>query len=154
DFVARQATIAGVKIAKVQGEIPDLKSHPQVLTVTGEADGRTPEFLAFIAKSPVAEMTDRVTEGIQAQGMGRLTLKLSMPLGRLETTQVAGSYQVIDNNVVFDRDLPAFEHTNGRIDFTESSVRTAGATAVFLGGPLMISSSTQRDAGTRATFQG
>jgi uncharacterized protein YhdP len=67
DFVARQGTIDGVKLSKVQGAIADLKAHPEVLTVTGEADGRTSEFLGFVAKTPVSEMIDRFTESMQAQ---------------------------------------------------------------------------------------
>jgi uncharacterized protein (TIGR02099 family) len=154
DFVARRGTIDGVKLSKVQGEIPDLKAKPEVLTVNGEAEGRTSEFLGFIARTPVTDMIDHFTEGMQAQGVGRLSLKLTLPLGRLDTTQVAGTYQVIDNQVVFDRDLPPLEHANGRIEFTESSVRTSGASGVFLGGPVTVSASTQRGSVTRATLQG
>jgi uncharacterized protein YhdP len=154
DFVARQGTIDGVKLSKVQGEIADLKARPEVLTVTGEADGRTSEFLAFVARSPVSDMIDRFTEPMQAQGMGRLGLKLTLPLGRFETSQIAGTFQLIDNQIVFDRDLPPLEHANGRIEFTESAVRASGVTGVFLGGPVMISGSTQRDAATRVALQG
>jgi uncharacterized protein (TIGR02099 family) len=154
DFVARQGTIDGVKLSKVQGEIPDLKARPEVLTVTGEADGRTSQFLAFVAKTPVSDMIDRFTEPVQAQGLGRLGLKLTLPLGRPETSQVAGTVQLIDNQIVFDRDLPPLDHANGRIEFTESSVRTSGANGVFLGGPVMISGSAQRDGVTRVALQG
>ena len=154
DFIAKHGTIEGVKLSKVQGEIPDLKARPEVLRVAGEAEGRTSDFLAFIAKTAVTEMIDRFTDGMQVQGMGRLALNLTLPLGRLETSQVAGNYQLIDNQVMFDRDLPPLEHANARIEFTESSVRTSGASGVFLGGPVTISGSSQRDSVMRATLQG
>ena len=59
----------------------------------------TPDFLAFIARSPVTEMIDRFTEGLQAQGSGRLALKLLLPLGQLAQTKVSGVYTFGNNNV-------------------------------------------------------
>lgn len=151
---ARQGTVNGVKLAKVRAEIPDMKERPQVLTVSGEADGATADFLGFIAKSPVAEMTDRFTEGMQAQGPGKLALKLTLPLTNLPATKVAGSFQLAGNNVVLERDLPVLEQASGRIEFTESSVKTAGLSATFLGGPLTVAGESQRDSTLRATLTG
>jgi uncharacterized protein (TIGR02099 family) len=154
EIAARQGTINGVRLSKVQADIPDLKAVPEVLTVAGEADGPTADFLAFIAKSPVVEMTERFTEGMQANGAGKLTLGLTLPLGELQSTKVAGSFQLINSTITFERDLPALEQANGRIDFTESSVRTQGLTGTFLGGPVTLSAESQRDSTLRATFAG
>ena len=154
DFAARQGTIYGVKLGPVQGEIADLTAHPEVLEVRGEAEGLTSEFLAFIAKSPVTEMIDLFSEGMQAQGTGRLALKLALPLGELASSKVAGTYVFSNNRIVFERDLPPLEQANGRIEFTESSVRLPAITGTFLGGPLTVSATTQRDSVMRATFQG
>ncbi|HYC45080.1 MAG TPA: YhdP family protein [Burkholderiales bacterium] len=154
EFLARRGTINGVKLSKVQGEIPDLKARPEMLTVSGEAEGTTPEFLAFIAKTPVADMIDHHTDGIQAQGNGRLTLTLTLPLGQLASSNVAGSYLLLNNNVIIERDVPALEAVNGRIEFTESSVRTTGLTGTFLGGPIRVSGTTHRDSVMRATLEG
>ena len=78
-----------------------------MLTVTGEAEGPTREFLAFIEKSPVNGMIDHFTDSWQAQGSGKLTLKLELPLRATEKGQVAGAYQFAGNTVVADPDLPA-----------------------------------------------
>ena len=154
DFLARQGTISGVKVAKVQGEIPDLTAHPEVLTITGEAEGATSDFLGFISKSPVTDMIERFTEGMQAQGAGRLALKLALPLGQLPTSKVAGTYSFTGNQIVFERDVPPFEQASGRIEFSESSVRIPGVSGVFLGGPVTLAATTQRDSTMRATMQG
>ncbi len=153
-FIARQGTIGAVKISKVQGDIPDLKAMPEVLSVTGEAEGATADFLTFISKSPVNEMTERGTEGMQAQGPGRLSLSLVLPLGQLETSKVAGVYQITGNHLTLDRELPPLEQASGKFEFTESSVRTPGVTGVFLGGPINIVGATQRDSTLRATLIG
>ena len=154
NFNARQGTIGGLKLSKVQGGIPDLKAIPEILSVTGDAEGATADFFAFIAKSPVAEMTERVTENMQAQGPGRLNLSLVLPLGQLATSKVAGVYQLTANHLVVDRELPPLEQASGKFEFTESSVRTPGVSGVFLGGPLTIVGATQRDSTLRATLTG
>lgn len=154
DFAARQGTIYGVKLGPVHGEIADLTAHPEVLEIRGEAEGLTSEFLAFIAKSPVTEMIDRFSESVQAQGTGRLALKLTLPLGQPGASKLAGTYVFSNNRIVFERDLPPLEQANGRLEFTENSVRLPAVSGTFLGGPLTLTATTQRDSVMRATLQG
>ncbi|MDP2238684.1 MAG: YhdP family protein [Burkholderiales bacterium] len=154
DVFARQGSILGAKLGKVHAEIPDLISNENVLRVTGEAEGPTGEFLAFIEKSPVNDMVDRFTEGMRAQGNGKLTLKLEIPLHALDKTKVTGGYQLINNVISGGDDLPPLEQANGRLDFSESSVRVQNATGTFMGGPVSMSAVTQRDATVRGTLQG
>lgn len=154
DVFARQGSILGAKLGKVHAEIPDLINDEKVLLVTGEAEGPTGEFLAFIEKSPVSDMVDRFTEGMRAQGNGKLTLKLDIPLREAGKTKVSGGYQFINNVIIGGEDLPPLEQVNGRLEFTESSVRVQNATGSFLGGPLTMSAATQRDSTVRGTLQG
>lgn len=155
DVVARQATMSGVRLSKVRADIPDLNPQSEeILTVSGEAEGATSEFLAFINRSPVGEMIDRFTDGMEAQGSGRLSLKLVLPLKQMAQSRVNGSYQMVNNEVRVDASLPPVEQANGRIEFTENTVRLPSATGVFLGGPIAISGSSQRDATVRIGMQG
>jgi uncharacterized protein (TIGR02099 family) len=154
DFITRRGTIAGVSVQNVQGEIPDMTAHPEVLTISGEGEGATADFLAFIAKSPVTQMIDRFTEGMQAQGPGRLALKLTLPLGEMPTSKVAGSFAFSGNHIVFERTIAPLEQATGRIEFTENTVRVPSVSGVFLGGPVTLSGGTQRDSSLRATLQG
>ncbi len=154
DVFARQGTILGVRLGKVHAEIPDWIRHDELLRITGEADGPTSEFLAFIEKSPVNNMVDRFTEGMRAQGNGKLTLKLEIPLRALTKTKVTGGYQFINNVINSGDDMPPLEQVNGRIEFSESSVRVQNATGTFLGGPVTLSAATQRDATIQGTLQG
>ena len=154
DVNARQATILGVRLAKVHAEIPDLARADNILRVTGEAEGPTSEFLSFIEKSPVNEMIDRFTEGMSAQGSGKLALKLEMPLPVEGKSKVAGSYQFINNVIIGDPTLPPVEQVNGRLEFTESAVHVKNANGIFLGGPVTITAATQRDSTVRMILQG
>jgi uncharacterized protein (TIGR02099 family) len=151
---ARAGTILGAKLLKVRAEIPDVVHDYEVLHVSGEAEGPSAEFLSFIARSPVRDMIDRFTEGMQAQGNGKLALKLEIPLRAREKSKVAGTYQFSGNRFAAAPDVPPIEQASGRLEFTESSVRVPSATGVFLGGPIAVSTAPQGDATVRLNVQG
>lgn len=132
------ANVFGTQLSRVVAVIPDLNHANEVLEVNGEAEGAASEFLRFIAESPVAGMIDRFTDGMEAQGRGRLALKLVIPLRSLKNTQVAGGYHLLGNRLLIDPDLPLLEQVSGRIDFTESTVRAQGVAVQVFGGPATI----------------
>ena len=154
DVFARQGTILGTGLGKVHAEIPALGGADEVLRISGEAAGPTGGFLSFIEKSPVNDMIDRFTEGMRAQGNGSLALKLEIPLSAVGKSKVAGSYQFINNTIVADEGLPPVEQLNGRLEFTESSVRVQNATGIFFGGPVTISVATQPDSTVSMSLSG
>ncbi|MBI2296054.1 MAG: TIGR02099 family protein [Betaproteobacteria bacterium] len=154
DVYVRQGTIFGARIARAHAEIPDLLAAREVLNVAGEAEGPTGEFFAFIDKSPVFGMIEHFTAGWKAQGSGKLTLKLEIPLGATGQSKVTGAYQFANNTVVLDPDLPVLEQASGRVEFTESSVRVQNVSGTVLGGPLTITATTQRDAAVLVNVQG
>lgn len=151
---ARQAVISNVRLGNVRARIPDLLHDQELLQISGEAEGATADFLEFIARSPVSAMINNFTEGMRAQGQGRLGLKLTLPLQEINNSKVSGTYQFINNQLVPEPGFPPLEQVNGRLDFTESGVRVPNATAVFLGGPLTVTAGTQRDAAVSIQFQG
>lgn len=151
---ARQAAIGNVRLSKVRAQIPDLVHGEEILQIAGEAEGATADFLGFIEQSPVHSMIDDFTEGMSAAGRGRLVLKLTLPLQKISTSKVSGTYQFIDNQLTAAAGMPPLERVNGRLEFTESAVRVPNAAAVFLGGPMTISAGSQRDAAVNIRFQG
>ncbi|MDP1535665.1 MAG: YhdP family protein [Burkholderiales bacterium] len=151
---ARQAGIGNVQLAKVRALIPDLVHDEELLQISGEAEGATADFLDFIARSPVDGMINGFSEGMRAQGQGRLGLKLTLPLRAMHNSKVNGAYQFINNQLVVEPGLPPLEQVNGRLEFTESSVRVPNANALFLGGPLSVTAGTQSDAAVSIQFQG
>jgi uncharacterized protein (TIGR02099 family) len=154
DLNVRQAMINNVRLGKVRLQIPDLVHTSEVLQITGEAEGATSDFLDFIARSPVKEMIGGFTDGMQAQGRGRLGLKLTLPLRSLKNSRVSGSYQFTNNQLVAEPGFPPLDQVNGRLEFTEFAVSVPAATAVFLGGPLSVTAGSQRDAAVSIQFQG
>jgi uncharacterized protein (TIGR02099 family) len=154
DIHARRGSILGVQIGNVRAEIPDLMADKELLRISGEAEGPTGDFLAFIENSPVLGMIDRFTEGMRAEGGGRLALKLEIPLGALAASTVAGTYRFINNRIMADPDLPSLEQVSGHLQFTESAVQVPGASAVFLGGPVTVTGSTRGDGTVGIGLQG
>ncbi len=154
DIHARQARIGEARLVNVRAQIADLTDSNRVLQINGEAAGDTSAFLGFIAQSPVSQMIDGFTEGMQAQGQGRLSLRLTLPLSTVDKSKVKGNYQFINNRLIADAAMPAIESINGRLEFNESSVQVPNATAVFLGGPLTVSAGSQRDAAVSIRFNG
>jgi uncharacterized protein (TIGR02099 family) len=154
DLNVRQAMINNLRLSKVRLQIPDLVHSAEVVQIAGEAEGATSDFLDFVNQSPVRGMIDGFTDGMQAQGRGRLGLKLTLPLRALKSTKVSGSYQFVNNQLTPQPGFPPLEQINGRLEFTEASVRVPNATAQFLGGPLTVSAGSQRDAAVSIQFQG
>ncbi len=151
---ARSATILGAKLARVRADIPQLNIPDRMLSVNGDAEGPTTEFLNYIQQSPISGMIDNFTQGIQAKGNGKLGLKLTIPLSRLRDTKVNGVY-TFNNNVLDGGDLPfALEQASGRLEFSESTVRIPNATMTVLGGPASLNAAVQRDGTTRVSMAG
>ena len=153
EVIAKQGTVQNVRLANVRAEIPDLDGV-RVLTITGEADGQTPEFLKFIASSPISGYIDHFTDGMQGEGAGKLNLRLDMPLRNLDRTRVVGGYQMTANRLVVDTSVPPLEQVTGRIEFTENGVSVPSANATFYGGPLTVTGNTQRDGTIQMNLQG
>jgi uncharacterized protein (TIGR02099 family) len=153
EIKASSATMLGAKIGRGVAVIADLTHANEVLEVNGDAEGQSAEFLRFISESPVAGMIDRFTDGMEAQGRGRLELKLTIPLRAINDSRVAGSYQFVANRLRVDPDMPALEQVNGRLEFTEASVRAQGIVAQVFAGPATIHLVTQ-DKGIAVTAAG
>ena len=151
---AWQGAILGARLGRVRAEIPDLKSEHEILNLSGDAEGATGEFLSFIEKSPVSGMIDDFTRGWQAQGAGRLVVKLSIQLGDTAKSTLAGAYQFAGNAVTISPELPAVEQAGGRIEFTESVVRAQNVRGILLGGPVTLSAANERGGGVRIGIQG
>ena len=154
DAFARGASLAGIRLAKVRAEIPELNTaHGNVLKVSGEADGATADFLHLVAQSPIRDMIDRFSEGISADGRGLLSLEFDMPLDNPSATRLSGAYQVLNNRLVIEPTLPPLEQLNARLEFTETQVRLPSATFMLLGGPASASGSSDKN-GIRIALQG
>lgn len=144
DVFAHSGHTYGMKIGKVHARIPDLFHMDEQLLLDGEAQGPTADMLRFIAQSPVNGMIDGFTDEMGASGNGKFSLKLNIPLRRVDEMSVAGAYVFRHNKIGLGAGMPELDQVNGELQFTGSSVLVPGISAQFLGGPASITASTRQ----------
>lgn len=147
EIKADTAQTGGVQLVGVKAVIPDLMTHDMQLEIDGGAAGPLQEFLKYVAASPVTDWIGHFTDDARTSNSAKLGLKLRMPLARLADTKVAGSLQLLSNDIVLFDDLPPLQAAIGKIDFTERAVALNGVGASFLGGPLALTGGTQKEGG-------
>jgi uncharacterized protein (TIGR02099 family) len=143
---AHKGRILGAQLEKAIVEIPDFGMEDPMLRVHGHVMGATSEFLDFIEQSPVADKIDHFTQGMTAQGQGRLELELDLPLKHVRDTRVTGNYTFASNLVSFMPDLPPVSQVEGRLDFTDHSMGIENLRGHFLGQPMHLSARSEKDA--------
>ena len=151
EVTSNKASVLGAKVTAARVVLPDLFAPERMLAISGEAEGPTAEFLKFIAQSPVNKMTGGVTANMGALGNGKLQLKLDLPLAHPADTKVEGNYQLIGNHVSIDADWPPVSQVSALLEFSENGVNMRAVNAQFLGGPVAVSISTQRDGALPST---
>ena len=150
---ASQANILGVGLNKVKVHIADITAPDVILEAAGEANGATREFVKFAVKNKGGSYASSFND-IDVAGNGKLLLKLGIPLSRPADIKLAGSYQFIDNQIDPGRRMPNLDKVNGMLTFTESGIGLENITAQFLGGPVLISSTSMPGGDMRVSATG
>lgn len=152
---AHEGRLYGNRIVRAKAVIPVLDAEHPVLEVTGELQSPAAEAIKYINNSPVLAAIDHFTEGMQASGSGRLTLGLRIPLDTEGVgSRIKGSYLIANGMLGGAGDFPALEGINGRLDFTESTLRAQNVSARIFGGPTQFSLENGKDGLLRVTAQG
>jgi len=123
-----------LKLGRTHAEIPDLRLAVPLLRVEGEAAGPVNDLLRFVSASPVAEMIGHAADGVDGSGGARLTARLELPLGRPETSRIAGELTLNDAQFRL-AGMPALTRVNGKLAFTDKDVRARDITVDVAGGP-------------------
>lgn len=131
-----QGRTLGMQIANTTVRINALDAEHPLLEIEGRAYGPVQEGLRFIDKSPISTAINHFTDGMKGTGTGKLALKLSMPVDNVNATHISGSYTVINGALQGDGEWPTLERINGKLDFTESSIKADRVQATVYGGPM------------------
>ena len=121
---------------KVEAHIPNL-AHA-VVSVTGEANGPVSQVLEVIAKSALNDLTGTVLNKSQASGDANFKLALTLPIDKLEATQVQGSVMFADNALQIIPGTPVLNRTKGTLQFSENGFQVKAMQAQLLGGDALL----------------
>ena len=134
---ATGARVLGGQVTRARAEIVDVHDPQPVLRFSTEVTGPVTEFLAFVARSPLAESTGHFTDRMQATGAGRLALKFDLPLKHAADTTVAAEFQVQGGQVKIGT-APPLSQVNGKLAFNETSLTGTDVAAEVFGGPVTL----------------
>lgn len=141
---AKQGNLMGVRLGRVQAQIPSLDRGDRLL-IDGETQGPLINYLRFVDASPVNTALAGFTNGTGGTGDARLRLKLDVPLDDADGTRVNGQLMFAGNQLYLGRGIPSLEQVHGSVHFTERSLRVPAVTARGLGGKLTLTGDTAAD---------
>ncbi|MDH4326765.1 MAG: DUF3971 domain-containing protein, partial [Betaproteobacteria bacterium] len=145
EMFARRARIFGATLSDTRARVGLLA--PSVLSIAGQAEGPSADFLEYIRRSPLRRLLGDYADAVSAAGRGRLRAGLELPLADRARTTVTGQYDFAGNVLEIGAGLPPIERAAGTLAFTESSIQVRNASGHFLGGPLRVIGGTQRGGG-------
>jgi uncharacterized protein YhdP len=125
---------SGVVASGVEAQIPDL-SH-SVVSVAADARGPLSELLAFVAQSPLGEMTGKALAQATGTGNGELRLRLQLPISQLTASKVQGSLKLAGSDVRITPDTPPARR--GAAARSSRRALAGGRAARALGGDVRI----------------
>jgi len=134
---ASHGRIMGAQIGRARAEIADLHDPKPVVRISGDVAAPTSEFLAFIARTPVADWIGHFTDRVTATGDGRLALRFDLPLKEPGATTVTGEYQFLANGLTVGGAPPLTQFT-GKLAFSDATLTGTDLTAEAYGGPVKL----------------
>jgi uncharacterized protein (TIGR02099 family) len=144
--------VSGVALADVSARIEDF-ARPLVL-IQGRGEGRTPQMLEFLDRSPLRDQLDPALRQLQLQGDARLTLGLEVPLVAGQSTRYRGEVTLLDNRLELGAGLPPIDSLSTRLEFANDRISLRDLSARLLGGPVRGSAQWQGGTGLTIDSQG
>ena len=137
----------------VNGGIKSLYAQ-QTLVLHGQVRGPMPDFLGYVAHSPVGGWLHGGLAAATASGDADLDLALNLPLYAGGQPTVNGALTLAGNDVRLVAGVPVLADAHARVAFTEKGVTVSGGRARTLGGDTTFDGGTQADGNLRFTALG
>ena len=140
----------GLQLQAIQAQIPDM-AQQAVLDVSAENKGPATQVLGLVQKSPIDKLLGSALHDAQASGHVQTRFKLNIPLLAAHNTKVQGTVVLGGNDLRMTAAIPAFEKTQGSVQFSESGFNLSGVQARWLGGPVRIEGGMKANNANEAT---
>jgi uncharacterized protein (TIGR02099 family) len=137
---ARHGRIFGARLAPVRVQISDLSLG--VVSIEGVAKGPSADFMRYIAESPLSVRLRGFPGPLQAEGEGRLNLKLTIPVREPAATEVRGDYRFVGNRVHLVGSGLTLESAEGGLNFTGDALSISAIRGQLLGAPCTLAGKT------------
>jgi uncharacterized protein (TIGR02099 family) len=144
------AGLPELRIEQAAAQLPGLNTASALLQVQGRVAGPLAQALAYVQRSPLEALSNRVFADSRASGQATTQLALQIPLTALDAIRLQGQTQLRDASLQMDAALPALEQVQARVDFTERGFVLHPARTRFLGGELRLSGSGELASGAAA----
>jgi len=134
DLAIDQGRVYGAQVTKARVSIPDLDAEHPMLLIQGEIQAPAADAVRFVNNSPILKAIDHFTDGLNASGKGKVQLDIQMPTDNPDIARVKGSYSISNGTLTGGENFPALDHIEGRLEFTEASLRARDIRANVYGG--------------------
>lgn len=142
---ADKALTSNVKLDKVKVEIAKLDAWDPMLDIEGGGKGELQSMLDFVRVSPVSGILGKALDNAKTSGDAELALKLSVPLNKVQSTQVKGQLQLSNNRIRIVKGMPWVSAVQGQIEFSNQGVQLKGVKGVGLGAPVEVTGGTLKN---------
>lgn len=152
-----QGNIEVIQFKDTTVQIADIRSKKPLLTIKGEATGKTKQIIQLIKETPLAKNRLDIDIPDTITGTGKLQFESTIPILTKEestTINLKGQYQFINNQFDFGPELPVISKVNGKISFTHSTWDFDEIQAQLLGGPIVIRSQSLSNDKKQITLEG
>lgn len=154
EIKAESATSLSADLLKVKAVIPDLLSHNAILNIEGNVSSGLQGMLQYVSASPVDGWLGHFLQQTKATANAQLSLKLQLPLNHIIDSKVQGVLQFANNETVLQPGIPVITGLNGKLDFNEKGLNLNSLKGNLLGGSVVATGGTQKDASIRLKLDG
>jgi uncharacterized protein (TIGR02099 family) len=132
------AVIGDLPIAHIEADLPKFRYPRLALKAEGSAPGG--ELLAFLQETPINDTHGRHLQGLDIQGRGDVWLNLELPFGKGPGEREVMGYLWLEDNLISDTKWGVnFDHTRGRLDFSDDGLEALDLDTEYQGFPAKLS---------------
>jgi len=139
-FAPTAAQIFGVNVSDSELKIDKTGTPETTLTLNGTALAPISDLIRYVNESPLSKATKGGLKNMVSDGVGKLALRLKVPLLNRKDTQVDGSINLTASSLRVTELAPEFKDFEALVEFTKGAVMIRNGKALIFEGPVSFAS--------------